>query len=51
MPTCRMCGLDINRYSRRPQRYCSGACRQKAYRRRKKMGGYELVRYAVQRGP
>lgn len=36
-PLCRVCGKEFDRRGTR-QRYCSEACRQRAYRMRKKAG-------------
>lgn len=40
--TCLYCGVPIEGQTTK-RRYCSGRCKQKAYRHRNKIGGYRVV--------
>jgi len=44
--TCPVCGRDYKRYDIR-RRYCSNACRQKAYRDRKAERDFQALRSAA----
>jgi len=46
--TCPVCGCSFKRYDIR-KRYCTNACRQKAYRQRKAERQFQALRSAAAR--
>ncbi|WP_080794965.1 hypothetical protein [Corynebacterium pacaense] len=47
-PTCAWCGRDIDSTGRgRPRKYCSQACRQRAYEQRNNVSGTQIPASAV----
>jgi hypothetical protein len=45
MRECKLCGKWY-RFAYGSTKWCSNACRQKAYRERRRTGGYQQTRYS-----